>query len=87
MGMCSKSEYLNDIRKRYKYATKSQKKIILDEFCATFTYNRKYAIRMLNTKRWLSILPDIRILPLLKFTIMFYQTKPRRRSNGHLVNN
>lgn len=50
MGIRSKSEYLKDIRIRYKYATKSQKKIILDEVCATFTYNRKYAIRMLNTK-------------------------------------
>jgi hypothetical protein len=50
MGIHSKSEYLKDIRRRYKYATKTQKKIILDEFCATFNYNRKYAIRMLNAK-------------------------------------
>ena len=50
MGMRSKFEYLKDIRIRYKYATELQKKTILDEFCATFTYNRKYAIRMLDTK-------------------------------------
>ena len=48
MGIRSKSEYLKDIRIRYKYATKLQKKTILDELCATFTYNRKYAIRLLN---------------------------------------
>ena len=50
MGVRSKSEYLKDIRIRYKYATKLQKKAILDEFCAVFTYNRKYAIRLLNTQ-------------------------------------
>jgi hypothetical protein len=50
MGVRSKYEYLKEIRMRYKYATKVQKKTILDEFCAICNYNRKYAIRLLNTK-------------------------------------
>jgi hypothetical protein len=36
---------------RYKYASKVQKKTILDEFCAVCGYNRKYAIRLLSTKQ------------------------------------
>ena len=50
MGVRCKIEYIKDIRIRYKYATKLQKMIILDEFCATFGYNRKYAIRLLNPR-------------------------------------
>jgi len=50
MGVRSKYEYLKEVLIRYKYASKVQKKTILDEFCATCNYNRKYAIRLLNTK-------------------------------------
>lgn len=35
-------------RKRYKSADQEQKSIILDEFCHTWRYNRKYAIRTLT---------------------------------------
>jgi hypothetical protein len=41
-------EYANNLRERYPYASKAQKKIMLDEFCTTCGYNRKYAIRLLN---------------------------------------
>ena len=51
MGTTTKYEYLNAIRPRYKKATKHQKKQILDEFCHTCNYNRKYAIRLLNMKQ------------------------------------
>jgi len=50
MGTTTKYEYLRAIRPRYQRATKVQKKMILDEFCTTCKYNRKYAIRLLNTK-------------------------------------
>jgi hypothetical protein len=43
-----KMEYLKKIYYRYHVATKKQKKHILDEFCETCGYNRKYAIRLLN---------------------------------------
>jgi hypothetical protein len=33
---------------RYQRASKAQKKVILDEFCATTSYHRKAAIRLLN---------------------------------------
>jgi hypothetical protein len=36
------------IHKRYKHASRSEKKIILDEFCATTGYHRKYAIVILK---------------------------------------
>lgn len=50
--MCknSRKEYLMSIRKRYKSSSKLEKKNILDEFCKTCGYNRKYSIRILNTK-------------------------------------
>jgi hypothetical protein len=51
MGTTSKYKYLNAIRPRYKKASKRQKKLILDEFCHTCNYNRKYAIRLLNVKQ------------------------------------
>ena len=50
MGTTTKYEYLKAIKPRYKKATKRQKKLILDEFCHTCNYNRKYAIRLLNSK-------------------------------------
>ena len=46
----SKQEYLATIKQRYLSSSKSEKKKILDEFCTTCNYNRKYAIRKLNAK-------------------------------------
>jgi len=48
MVLRSKQDYLESIRIRYRRARKKAKTIILDEFCATCGYNRKYAIRMLS---------------------------------------
>ena len=50
MSKRSKREYLQAIRSRYHQATKRQKQAILDEFCTLCGYNRKYAIRLLNSK-------------------------------------
>lgn len=47
MVLRSRREYLEAIRPRYRHADKSTKALILDEFCATCGYNRKYAIRLL----------------------------------------
>jgi len=49
MSPRSKKEYLEAIFLRYKNASKKQKSIILDEFCATSGYHRKHAIRLLHT--------------------------------------
>ena len=46
----AKLEHLLAIKKRYLSATKAEKKIILDEFCKTCNYNRKYAIRLINKR-------------------------------------
>jgi ribosomal protein L37E len=51
MVLRSKQDYLEFIRTRYRRAGKKAKTIILDEFCATCGYNRKYAIRMLSPTR------------------------------------
>ena len=51
MGPKAKREYADDLRPRYKKATKSEKKYMLDEFSTTCQYNRKYAIRLLNALR------------------------------------
>ena len=50
MSPKSKTEYARAIKKRYKSATKKEKQKILDEFCSVCHYNRKYAIRVLNSK-------------------------------------
>jgi hypothetical protein len=50
MSPRSKKEYLGQIRDRYKTASKNEKKLILDEFCEVCGYNRKYAIRLINSK-------------------------------------
>lgn len=44
----SKREYQKAIRNRYRTSDKKTKSIILNEFCSTCGYNRKYAIRLLN---------------------------------------
>lgn len=51
MGTQSKFEYLQIIRPRYRSASKQDKIRILDEFCITCGYNRKYAIRILNSRQ------------------------------------
>ncbi len=51
MSQKAKRELAETLRKRYRAASKKQKKYILDEFCATCGYNRKYAIRLLNSKQ------------------------------------
>lgn len=48
MSEKSRKEYLQEIKVRYKKATKKEKNKILDEFCQVCGYNRKYAIRLLN---------------------------------------
>lgn len=50
MSQKAKAEYLREIKPRYQRADKSEKQAILDEFCLTCGYNRKYAIRLLNKK-------------------------------------
>lgn len=45
-----KKSYLLAIMLRYTQSTRSEKRSILDEFCAVCNYNRKYAIRILGKK-------------------------------------
>lgn len=42
-------EYLLRLQERYLKASKRKKSLILDEFCQSFEYTRKHAIRLLNT--------------------------------------
>jgi hypothetical protein len=48
MSPRSKREYTEAIHKRYKNASRKEKKVILDEFCATTGHHRKYAIVLLK---------------------------------------
>jgi hypothetical protein len=43
-----KKKYTEAIPVRYKNASRHEKSIILDEFCATRGYHRKHAIRILK---------------------------------------
>jgi hypothetical protein len=49
MSRIAKRQYLIAIIERYKKAKKTEKAIILNEFCAVCGYHRKYAIRILNS--------------------------------------
>src|SRR5512142_1167678 len=48
MSRRAKTEYWKVIYWRYRRAPKPEKQKILDEYCRTCAYNRKYAIRKLN---------------------------------------
>ncbi len=48
MSRHDKDAYLERVRFRYHTSSKGIKKLILDEFCANFSYNRKYAIDLLH---------------------------------------
>src|ERR1700674_115174 len=48
MKRSARKEYLQRIHPRYQQASASEKRRILDEFCANCGYQRKYAIRLLN---------------------------------------
>lgn len=49
MSTTTKYELLEAMMSKYKIATKSLKKQILDEYCSICGYNRKYAIRLFNS--------------------------------------
>ena len=52
MALCKPSDqYLNQLRKRYRKATKKQRGRILDEFVETTGYHRKHAVALLRGKR------------------------------------
>jgi hypothetical protein len=48
MSWTSKEEYLRRIYPRYQRAGYAEKPRMLDEFCATCEYSRKYVIWVLN---------------------------------------
>ena len=48
MSPRTKREYLEAVHRRYKTATRAQKSLILDEYCATTGHHRKHAIRQLK---------------------------------------
>ncbi|MDZ7404702.1 MAG: integrase, partial [candidate division KSB1 bacterium] len=48
MSKKSVQEYLRAILQRYRYASKTLKKTLLDEFCEICGCHRKHAIRRLN---------------------------------------
>ncbi len=48
MGRKGKWEYFRAIYGRYHKADRMTKQLILNEFCLTTKYHRKYAIRILN---------------------------------------
>ena len=48
MSPRSKKEYIETIYLRYRNASRNEKVLILDEFCATLGYHRKHAIRVLR---------------------------------------
>jgi hypothetical protein len=51
MGGDSRREYLAAIRQRYLQASRAEKGLILQEFCAVCSYHRKHAIRLLNQRK------------------------------------
>jgi len=48
MGKISMDIYLSHLRSRYRRATKAEKSQLVKDFCSTYGYHRKSAIRLLN---------------------------------------
>jgi len=51
LDMRQKKAVTKELKKRYSKATKKEKSIMLDEFCATTGYNRSYASWILKAKK------------------------------------
>lgn len=51
MGKLCMELYLNNVKKRYKQASRKEKSRILDEFCEASGYHKKHAIRVLNSPK------------------------------------
>ena len=51
MVKISRDKLINSIKEKYLNSSKQEKKIILDEICKIYGYNRKYVIRAVNTRR------------------------------------
>ena len=51
MSKQSREDYYKTVVKRYRNSDKKTKSHVLDEFCEVCGYNRKYAIRKLNTRK------------------------------------
>jgi hypothetical protein len=48
VGRWSRWEYLREMYARYQKASRKERSLILTEFCTVASYNRKYALRLLN---------------------------------------
>ncbi len=51
MSKQSIKDYYKTVVRRYRNSDKKTKPQVLDEFCEVCGYNRKYAIRKLNTRK------------------------------------
>lgn len=51
MSKQSREDYYKTVVRRYRNSDKKTKSLVLDEFCEVCGYNRKYAIRKLNTRK------------------------------------
>ena len=51
MGNQAKWEYFRVMYERHHKAGRKERAVLLDEFCVTTGYSRKYAIRQLNGPR------------------------------------
>ena len=58
MSQKSSNEFVREVSVRYRLATRPEKTVILDEFCLTGGYNRKYAIGLLRNP------PSARMTPI-----------------------
>ena len=56
MSKQSREGYYKEVVKQYRKSAKNIKSQVLDEFCEVCGYNRKYAIRKLNT--WKKIVSE-----------------------------
>ena len=72
MSSHARNEYVREVSSRYKRASRSEKSQILDEFCQTGGYNRKYALGLLGTP------PPPRTVPIERPRAKRYDAEIRR---------
>ena len=72
MSSHARNEYVREVSSRYKRASRPEKSQILDEFCQTGGYNRKYALGLLGNP------PLPRKVPIERPRVKRYDAEIRR---------
>ena len=81
LSMRERKALTNETARRYRAAAKKEKTRILDEFCLNTSYNRKYALHLLN---WWGR-RQVKIIDGKAVRIIVGRPRKRKKRKGHLL--